>query len=185
VNFAPAAAGGVVSTPSATTDAQGYAQTLFTLPQTYTTAAAVTASSLGAANVTFTAVWRGVVVTYLPIFSYLNVIVRHSELNSPVTLCWETPPPPSPYAMTAWGDIWTSVISPVPGLGALDGLGLLGPADPTVKTGSTQPQWGITVTPLPPFGGLALRLQAYAIHVALYPAPESIMISNAPTLTMN
>jgi hypothetical protein len=185
VTFVPTSGGGSTNPAVAITDAQGLAQTTYTLAPTFTGAAIVTASSPGSGGANFNAIWRGVVTNYFPLFSSLTVTVRHSQANSPVTLVWETPPAGAPYFATPWGDVWSSIVMPTPALGGLDGLGLLGPANPTAKTPPGGPTWVLSFPSLPIFGGITFRLQAYAIDTALYPAPESIMISNAPTLTLN
>jgi hypothetical protein len=64
-------------------------------------------------------------------------------------------------------------------------MGLLGPPDPNVKTGATNPLWSFTASPLPVFGGVTFLLQAYGIDTSLYPLPEAIMITNAPVVTLN
>jgi hypothetical protein len=185
VSFLVVTGGGSVNPPSAVTDANGYAQTSYTLSPTFTGAPQISATSAGVPSVTFNATWRGLVVQYVSFFSYLSVTVRHSQVNSPFTLCYETPPAGAPYAATPWGSLWTSVLAPVAGLGAADGLGLLGPADPTYKTGASAPTWNITIQPLPAFGGTSFLFQAYAIDTALLPANSAYMISNPVTVTLN
>jgi glucose/arabinose dehydrogenase len=185
INFVITAGGGSVSPTSAVTDAQGYAQTNYTMSPTFSANPAISATTGGAPSVSFTPIWRGVTVTYVAFFNYFSVTVRHSQTNSPVTLCLETPPPTGPYFTTPWGDVWTSVLSPHVGFGALDGLGLLGPPDPTIKTAAGVPNWTLTVSPLPPQGGITFLFQAYAIDTALYPANPAYMISNTQVVTIN
>jgi glucose/arabinose dehydrogenase len=185
VNFVIAAGGGSVNPPSAMTDAQGYAQTSYTLSPTFSAAPAITASSSGVSSVTFNATWRGIAVQYVAFFNYFSLTLRHSQVNSPFTICYETPPAGAPYLATPWGNVWTSVLAPVAGLGYADGLGLFGPADPGFKTGSPVPNWTVTIQPLPSFGGTTFLFQAYAIDTSLLPADSAYMISNTFTVTLN
>src|SRR5262249_3859959 len=131
------------------------------------------------------ATWRGIVVTYVPAFSYFNIAVRHSQANSAFTLCWQIPPPAGPYLSTPWGPVWTSVLAPVPGLSWADGLGLLGPPQAAYKTPALSTTWSMTVTPVPPFGGVPVIFQAYAIDTSLLPGNAAYMISNPVTVTIN
>ena len=55
-------------------------------------------------------------------FNTITAQLRHSQTTSPFTLAWE-PPAPAPYLVTPWGDVWTTVLNPLAGVQALDGLG--------------------------------------------------------------
>jgi glucose/arabinose dehydrogenase len=184
VTFSVSAGGGSVNPPSATTDAAGHASTSYTLAPAYSQAPVVAATAAGTSVALFQVVWRGISVVYsLPSLSSVTAEVRHSETNSPFTLAWELPAP-GPYLQTPYGDVWTSVLAPLPSLQLFDGLGLVGPPNPQFKTGLSSPFWSISVTGLPPFGGIPVLFQAYAIDTALLPAPESFMISNAQVVTI-
>jgi glucose/arabinose dehydrogenase len=184
VNFIVAAGGGSVNPAVATTDAQGLASTTYTLPAAYTQAPAIVATSSGSSYAVFTPVWRGISVADAgPVLGYFTTELRHSQTNSPFTIVWE-PPAATPYASTSWGDIWTSVASPVPGLGSMDGLGLFGPPDPQFRTQADIPYFLLTISGLPPTGGTTLLVQAYGIDTSLFPAPEAIMISNTQIVTI-
>jgi hypothetical protein len=185
VNFVPIAGGGTVNPPSAISDAMGLVQTTYTLPVSFTSNPTITAASSGAAAVNFTANWRGLIGSYFPALNFFSLTLRHSQTNSPFTLCWETPPAPGPYVLTPFGDIWTTVLFPQPGLSFADGLGLLGPPDPTWKTGPALPTWNIIVSPVPPFGGVPFLFQAYSVDTSLLPAASAIMISNTFSVTLN
>jgi glucose/arabinose dehydrogenase len=185
VNFLVVTGGGSVNPASAVTDAQGYAQTSYTLAPTFTASPQVSANAAGVPGVTFSAIWRGLSLQYVPFFGYFSLTVRHSQVNSPVTVCYETPPAGAPYVATPWGNVWTSVLAPVAGLGWADGLGLLGPPDPAMKTGASIPNWNVTIQPLPAFGGVTFLFQAYAIDTSLLPAASAYMISNTQTVTLN
>ena len=174
-----------VNPPSAVTDVQGYAQTSYTLAPTFTASPQISATSAGVPSVTLNAIWRGISLQYVPFFNYFSLTVRHSQTNSPVTVCYETPPAGAPYVLTPWGSVWTSVLAPVAGLGWADGLGLLGPPDPALKTGASVPNWSVTLQPLPSFGGTTFLFQAYAVDSSLLPAASAYMISNTQTVTLN
>jgi glucose/arabinose dehydrogenase len=186
VNFVVVAGGGSVNPASAVTDAAGMAQTTYTLSPTYSAPPAIQATAAGVPNVTFNATWRGISVVYVPqFFNHFSVTLRHSQTNSPFTLCVQAPPPASPFLTTPWGSIWTSVLAPVAALTCVDGLGLAGPPDPAYKTGAVSPTWNLTIQPLPPMGGINVILQAYAIDTSLLPGDGAYMISNTATLTLN
>jgi hypothetical protein len=185
VDFVPVSGDGSTNPQSVPTDSQGYAQTLYTLSPTFSAAPVISATCPDAPSVDFNVTWRGLTVSYVPFFNVIGATIRHSETNSPFTLCWETPPATVPYQSTAFGDVWTSILIPQPGLNALDGLGLLGRPNPACQTATDSPDCTFLFMNVPPFGGMTFQFQAYAIDTALFPAPESIMISNSPILTLN
>jgi hypothetical protein len=184
VTYSAGAGGGSMNPAVVLTDAQGLAASVYTLPWSYTQPLVVTATGAGTSYVAFDVVWRGLSVAYMPPpFNTISAELRHSQTASPFTLAWE-PPAQTPYLVTPWGEVWTTVLNPLAGIQTLDGLGLLGPPQPQVKTDPSSPYWSLTVTNLPPFGGMTLLFQAYAIDTALFPAPESIMISNPQVVTI-
>jgi glucose/arabinose dehydrogenase len=184
ITFAVAAGGGTVNPASVLTDSQGSASTSYTLAPVYIQPPVVTATAAGTSYVAFNVVWRGIGVVYaVPPFSSITAEVRHSQTNSPFTLAWE-PPAPGPYLATPYGDVWTSVLAPLATFQCIDGLGLVGAPNPQVKTGPNAPFWTTTVTNLPPFGGVTMLFQAYAVDTSLYPAPEAFMISNTQVVTI-
>jgi glucose/arabinose dehydrogenase len=185
VNFIVTAGGGSVNPASVLTDSQGYAQTAYTMGATYLGNPTINATSSGATAVTFSEVWRGLTVSYSSAFNFISITVRHSQTNSPVTLCWQTPPPTGPYVTTNWGSVWTSVLSPVAGFGALDGLGLLGPPNPAIRTPANSTTWTYSASGLPPQGMVPFLFQAYAVDTSLYPTDPAFMISNTVTVTIN
>ncbi len=184
VTFTVTAGGGSVSTATVTTDAQGFAQTNYTMAAAYSSNPAITVSSPGAASVPFNLVWRGITVSYVPAIAFISATVRHSQVNSPITFAFDAPVA-SPFVTTNFNDIWTSVLAPLPSFGAFDGLGLVGPADPLIKTAAASPIWTKTQFGLPIFGGLTLRFQAYALDTALLPSDAAIMVSNFVDVTLN
>ncbi len=184
VGFALTAGGGTLGTTVGTTDAAGYVSTTLTLSETLNTDPVVTVSSTGATSTTFTASWRGLIVSYIPQINFVSFNVKHSQLNSPFTICADAPTV-NPFLTTQWGNIWTSVLTPLPSLMSLDGLGLVGPPNPFYKTGAVNPTFSQTLTNLPILGGVTLRFQLYAVDTALYPALESIVLSNKVDRTFN
>lgn len=181
VTFSPSG-GGTVSPAVVSTDANGMASTIYTLSPTFSSSS-VQVSAAGATPVMFNAVWRGLTINYLSGINTAVVTFRHSEPGSPWTLAWE-PPAPNPYVTTSWGEIWTSVLAPVSGFAALDGLGLLGMPDPSMVTGSNN-TWVQVFSNLPPTGGLTLLFQGYALDTTLLPADEAVVISAPVTVTLN
>ena len=185
VTFAVAAGGGSVNPPVASTDAQGLASTVYTLAVELHAAAGrrgdrsagprtsrSTSSGAGSASCTC----RRRSARSPPRFAT-------ARPTSPFTLVWE-PPAPAPYLPDAVGHVWTSVLAPLAGR-----PGARRPRPPRTaaapgEDGSASPFWGSRVTGLPPLGGVTLLFQAYAIDTSLFPAPESIMISNPQIVTI-
>jgi glucose/arabinose dehydrogenase len=178
VSFTVTAGGGAVNPASAVADSQGYAQTAYTMPST----------SGFYSPVTFNATWRGLTVSYLyfpPALNLITIAVRHSQANSPLTLGFETPPAGAPYLSTPWNAVWTSVLSPVWGFAALDGLGLVGPPNPAIRTPANSTLWLLSISNLPPLGNVPFLLQAYSVDTSRLPDGSAYMISNPITVTIN
>ena len=137
VTFAVTAGNGsIVGNPVVVTDSNGEAQVHVTAgatPGTWT----VTASS-GAGNATFSlysrqfrTIWSG--------GTGLFIAIWNTEYpNMPVLLSLDDPMPAPGYIPTIHGNLYTNLISPVPGATLwFDGLGIFGPPDPTFKTNTT------------------------------------------------
>ncbi len=184
VTFAVTTGGGSVSPTTVVTDSNGIASTTFTASATTVTNPIVTASTPGATSVTIPLVWRGLSVAYIPALSQITMTVRHSQTNSPVTLAADIPPP-TPYLVTPYGSVWTSILSVPSTATVLDGLGLVGPPMPGFVTGPVNPTYTITFQNLPALGGVPVLLQAYALDTAILAQPQAIMISQPVTVTLN
>jgi hypothetical protein len=182
VTFAVTAGGGSVGPQPVLTDPNGFASTTYTLSTTFVANPVITATHPGTIPVTFNSVWRGLTVNYIGFLNFLSATLRHSETSSPFTIAIDAPTP-VPWLSTPFGDIWTSILSPSPFLGVLDGLGLVGPPDPAFVTDPGAPIWSFSSFAIPPTG-LTHVIQAYAIDTALFPAPQSILISNPVTITL-
>lgn len=183
VTFSVSQGAGTLGPQPASTGTQGFVETTFTLATSPAVDPVISASAAGVDPATFNVTWRGLSAAYVPSASLLTLSVRHSATSSPLTVAFDAPqasPVPTPF-----GGIHTSILNPGPSLGAFDGLGLIGPADPTVVTGSTEPVWDLGLTNLPQTGGLTLTFQAYALDTALLPQPAAVMISNPVTITFN
>ncbi len=184
VTFATSPEAGTLGPQPVVTDSGGFATTTFQLSQTVGLDAQIVAAASGAAPLTFTVTSRGLIADYDAPASTIFVAVVHSETDSPFTLAVDAPVA-IPFAPSAYGDIWTSLLSPLPTLAALDGLGLLGAPDPSFRTNPTLPWWYATMPGLPSLGGLSLLLQAYAVDWTRSPSPDAWLISNPVTVTFN
>jgi glucose/arabinose dehydrogenase len=184
VTFSLTAGGGQLGPQPALTDALGYASTSFVPSPTDPTNPVITATTPGSAPVVFNLVWRGLLVDYQPQISTIAFSVRHSQTGSPFSLAFDAPPGAA-LAFTPWGLVWTSIVAPQPTLLVLDGLGLVGPPDPTMVSGSPVPSWSLVLPGLPPLGGVTLISQAYGIDTARAPAPDAYFVSNPVTFTLN
>ena len=182
VTFALTAGGGVLSPQPALTNAQGQAGASFTLATSPPTDPVVTASVSGAPSQSFQVAWRGITVTYDPSQNSLTTSLVHSKVSAPFTLAIDTPQPGP--VITPYGSVWTSILSPTPTAAVLDGLGLLGPANPIYVTGTQSPVWSATFI-LPLLGGVTMVFQGYAFDSSLLPAANAILISNEETVLLN
>ena len=69
-------------------------------------------------------------------FNTSRLELRHSQTASPFTLAWEPPASGAVPADAVGRRLDVRCSTPLAGVQALDGLGLLGPPQPQVKTGS-------------------------------------------------
>ena len=182
VTFTSTAGGSTLPPMPILTDANGFAEVTPVASATFVANPQITATTPGANTVTFTAVWRGLTVTYSSAANFIQAITRHSQANSPVTLAFDLQVP-TPFLVLPWGSIWTSILQPAPTCGAFDGLGLLGTPNPAAKT-SAGLTYIVTQLNLPIFGGLPLTLQSYALDTAKT-GDQVIMISNKVDVVLN
>lgn len=175
VTFAVTAGSGVLSAQTVLADAGGNAMTSLT-PTLPAGDVQVTATAPGAASVVFDVVWRGLELSLSPP-STATLSLTHSETSSPFTVVVDAAPA-TWFATTPWGNVWTSVLTPSPGLFLLDGLGLVTPPDPSYLTGPTTPTWTMTF-PTPVLGGVPLVVQAYAVDQSVFGQPDAVLVSNA------
>jgi hypothetical protein len=183
VNFTTVSANVTLPPMPILTDANGFAEVTPSLTALTATNPTISASTPGGNSVAFTAVWRGLTVTYVPAVNFLSLNVKHSQANSPVTIALDAQSP-SPYVtIPGIGDLWTTILAPAPTLFALDGLGLVGPPNPLYKTNAAS-SYVTSFTNLPPLGGWAITLQAYAFDTAKS-TNEAFMISNKVNVTLN
>ena len=189
VTFSPNV--GTVGPQPVITDANGFAETNYTLDPTASTNPTITVSAPNGIPATFSAVWRGLVFTYIPAANLAIVSMRHSQTNSPISIGFDVPAP-SPVAVLPWGSLWVDFLTPSPTFGVLpdasftsviDGLGLFGP--PTGhSTGPTSPIYTQTYLGLPSFGGVTLGFQGFAVDTSLLPAATAIVISGRVVITL-
>jgi glucose/arabinose dehydrogenase len=161
------------------TDANGFAEVTPTLLTTPPTNPVVTASGGGSNVVTFNATWRGLTTTYLPSVNLITSTVRHSAPFTPISMIVDAPTA-SPFATFPFGDVWTSIFSPLP---TTFGFDWLGPPYPPAATNASN-TYTLTLTNLPILGNLPLRIQAYAFDGAKT-GFEVFMISNKIDVVLN
>jgi hypothetical protein len=142
----------------------------------------VVAMTPGANTVSFTAIWRGLTVAYDAPNATLTVDVRHSQANAPLTLAGEVTPPAGPFVSFPFGEVWTSVLAPLPTLVVYDGLGLVGAPNPAITTDAGG-VYTLTLAMLPALGGTPVRIQAYALDTTKTTL-ELFMISNRVDATL-
>ncbi len=180
IQFTVTAGTAVPTSTTTLTDASGVA----TLAPTPTSMPAqnlvISATSVGATSVVFTMQWRGLEVVYSATTATLTAAIAHSAGLVPFTLALDLPTG-SPYFSTPFGSVWIPLFSSPPPIAGLDGLGLLGPADPSFATDSTG-RWSLGV-PFPPAPGLSLLFQAYAFDPQRASAPDAWLVSNPVTLS--
>lgn len=182
VSFQITAGTGTLSSSTGITDVNGDASTTFT-PGLLPSPLAVSASAIGSNAVSFNFTWRGLLVDWQPLTRDITFAVVHSETSSPVTLVID-----APQAMTIQtpvGSIATSILAPASTALIFDGLGLTGPPLPWMTTLPTVPWLTIAASGIPFLGGQTFVIQAYAVHTPLFPALESLLISNAVNVTIN
>lgn len=175
---------GLLAPQPVITDAAGIAATTFTPGTSPAVDPVIEATAPNAPSARFDVVWRGLTVSYIPFANFASIGVVHSETDSPITVTFDAPAA-TPFFSSMFGSVWTSLLAPLPTLGAFDGLGLLGPADPQYRTGPTTPTWSRVFMNLPPTGGLSMTIQAFAVDAARLPAGDAIMISQPIALTLN
>lgn len=180
VTFSLTAGSGMLSTPTAISDATGEASTAFT-PQVPGIDPQVTATAPGASPVVFDVVARGITVDW-PTPSSAVLTLYHSETSSPFTVAVDAAPTAAHLALP-WGGVWTSVLTPSPGLFLLDGLGLVVGPNPAYVTGSTAPTWSMTFA-MPVLGGVPLVVQAYAVDQGALGQPDAVLVSNPVFFTL-
>ncbi len=164
------------------TDANGFAEVTPSLTNLTSVNPIVTATTPSGNSVNFTATWRGLTTTYVSSIGFLSISVKHSQANSPLTIALDVQSMSPFVTIPGVGDIWTSILAPLPSLFALDGLGILGPPVPTYKTNAAS-SFVQTFTNLPPLGGWMIALQAYAFDTAKT-TNELFMISNRLNMTL-
>ena len=171
LNFATIIGGAVLSSPTATTDAFGLAS--ITAVPTVEGVVRVRASHTLFGFVDFEIFVRRLTVNVAP--GLLNFVYRHEHALVPIVLMVDAPLPAPGFVATPFGELYTSAMSPSPTFIALDGLGIFGPADPSMVTPPSG-QWTGFYFNVPLFG-LSWIAQVAAYDTA-YPWPETIALSN-------
>ena len=140
----------------------------------------MTVTTVDAAPLDIAVFHRGLITTWVGVSELLVVSYIDSIAGLPIVVAADVPPPAPGFASTIFGDVYTSVLNPGPSFVALDGIGLLGPPDPSVVT---NPNFIRTMT----FPGLAgsgatAVFQVYGLD-ASQPTPLNGFVSNPVTIT--
>jgi hypothetical protein len=163
--------------PLVLTDAQGRASVRpqgIANPSFAPGAVAWTVSSPGAAPISGSTFIRGLTASYHA-NGLFGISYRHENAGVPMVVALDLVQPFPYFTATPFGDVYTSILAPQPGLAIVDGIGLFGPPAPGFVT-----QLPIThrTLVLPVFMPSVLRvLQVYLIDPS-YPLPDSIIVSN-------
>ena len=108
----------------------------------------------------------------------VTVTYEHEDGPLPLLLAADLP---RPVITTSYGDIATSVLAPLPGFVAVDGLGYFGPPDAGAVANPVFARVFTNIAPV--LFGLTFVFQAYSIDFD-YPFPDYVVLSNVVTLTL-
>lgn len=180
VAFSSLEPGVSLSPPPITTDANGFATANMTLGNA-AGPVNVKVQAAGARPVSFHATatgMRGFTVPASATTTLVGVDFVYDRPDLAITIALDALPP-VPFVQSSLGDIWTSIVSPLPTLLLLDGLGVLGTPVPGVVT---SPNYVATATiPVGTLAGVSLVAQGYAIDWSR-PYPDLVVITNPVTL---
>ena len=140
------------------------------------------ASAPGTTPLDFYLTWRGLRIDQDPSTNSYLLTLRHSQVLSPITLVIAAPPTST--ALTPWGEIGVDLLSGGAGAAVLDGLGILGTANPAITTQSFFPTFTFGVGNIPPVGGLQLVAQGFAIDWNRFPGDDAVLISNTVSFVL-
>lgn len=108
-----------------------------------------------------------------------HLVLPHAGV--PLLLMVDQPLPSPGYVNSIFGRLYTSVLSPLPTYGYLDGMGIYGPADPTLITNASG-VWFRFFANLPPLGlTFTAQFAGYDINYAF---PQTVVLSNAVTFSL-
>ena len=117
-------------------------------------------------------------VSFEPIVGTLGALdleFLNDRAGVPLLVAIDTPLPPPGFLSTVYGDIHTSIFSPGPTFGALDGIGVFGPPNPGIVAG---PNFGgAFVIDAAPLAGMTFVFQVYGFD-ASRPFPAAVIASN-------
>ena len=170
IQFAIEVGAGVLATPLAVTDAAGLASTVFTPGTTDSTDPVISATAPGSDPVFFHALWRGLVMSYVPGVDVGFVNVKSAFPNAIVALAWDAPVA-VPYNLTQFGPLWTSLANPGPDFGILANN----------LTGSDR-VWHAILPGLSATIGSEARFQALGLDLPVLLETDYFFISNPVTL---
>ena len=110
----------------------------------------------------------------------ISALYRGHAADIPIIFAIDQPQAQTP---TIYGDLCTSIAAPGPGLFTLDGIGLFGSPNPTLRA---DPDWFMSF-PLTPaieaaLVGVTLSFQIYGLDVSR-PFPENAFATNCQTVT--
>lgn len=125
VVFSVQSGGVVLGSTQALTDANGRALTTLSAGSSTGKAVVNAVAGIGSNVAVFDAFVRGLVVD-LPTPTTLSIAYTHERPFLPILFCSDAPLPAPGYVATPFGDLYTSVLSPGPAFGYIDGYGIFG-----------------------------------------------------------
>ena len=177
VTFAVTYGTAMIATPAALCDSQGYAQS--NVGGGLAAGATTVTASAGGAAATFQLFVRGLSASWSASTGFFFAHFQNDN-PAPIVFAGDQPQPAPGFLPTPYGPIYTSILAPQPGFGALDGLGLFGPPDPSLFTA---PGWSrLFVLPPAALSGITVVFQVYGLDLSI-PFPDAAIVSNPVTIT--
>ena len=164
----------------AVTDGNGCATFPTVLADAFVGFGQLTATAATAMPLDINVFHRGLFANWVAAVELVFVSYQDSIMGLPIIVAADVPQPSPGFVSTVFGEIHTGILNPGPSFVALDGIGLFGPADPTVVT---TPNFVRTMTfPGLAGSGMTAVFQVYGYDAA-QPTPLDGFVSNAVTIT--
>lgn len=164
-----------LSAASALTGPDGKAQISAAAAPNAVFGVTITATPTFGVPVEFNLFVRRLIVLASPTTTLLMYAHEHGDV--PLTVAVDAPLPAPGYVSTSLGNVFTSILSPGPSLFVLDGLGVLGPIDGTIRTSVGGTFIRSAPTPSVPLG-VSYVVEVYGYDPA-YLGLDAYFISNA------